>query len=209
LIAGNKTTQESIIRVVRFARDEIVIKCTADKDEFLNVIISSSQFLNIFIPSELVLFRSKIKNIDPEGEVTLEAPKEIAQIDRRKYVRHYPQDETCELIIERKTTSIITEDKKTSHKFRLNELSAGGCSIELKGGEAHLFRDVESFQKITLKYDDFEAECQIEVKALKQVKVGGRPVKKVSLEFTNLSQEQVDQLNDKIFRNLEIDSLFI
>lgn len=203
---GVKILENAKIRVVRKSRNEIVIKCDGNIDEFLNKIISGTNSLNVYIPDDIVLFRSKIKKIEDDGEVVIEYPEEIAQIDRRKYLRVDLKDGEGKLKIILDKTNTLVGNKQESYEFKVESLSASGCSISIGKGQNHIFRDQTKFKHVELSYRDEIYKLEIELKDLKQVSSDENlyTQKQVTMEFINVGSNERMSLNKAIFGNTSV-----
>jgi hypothetical protein len=205
IIGKDKYVESSIIRVIRKSKNELVIKSTGNNDVFYNQIISGTSYLNVYIPSEIMLFRSKIKSITNEGEVLVEYPEIMAHVDRRKYLR-IKIEKGAKISFVHDKSSAITGEKKERLEFDISELSANGCQIEVPQGQAHIFKHLEKVSEVKINFQGHDYLCDIDLKNIVYSKDddSNQAKKKISFELLEMASEVREDLDKKLFELSDI-----
>jgi hypothetical protein len=82
-----KVTVEMWIQIIRKSKNELVFRTRTQNVPMIHSIVGSREHVNVFFPSDLVFFQAKVKQLSPEGELTIGIPDMIAHVDRRKHLR--------------------------------------------------------------------------------------------------------------------------
>ena len=150
IIGGKKVTVDVKIRVIRKFRSELVMSPENSRSKaMLSDLAAGTDRLNFFLAEEMVLFQSRIKSKDRSGDITVEIPDLIAQIDRRKHLRLFVEEKQPVLLeFSKKTNSHLTTVQ--TFKKPIFDLSAGGLSFVISKLESKFFRLGDKLQKVKL-----------------------------------------------------------
>ncbi len=210
MIGGKKVTVEVNIRVIRKFRNEIVIRVIDPKTRnTLGNLISGSDKLNIYLPEDLVLFQTDVKKADENGDVTLSMPKMIAQIDRRKHLRLFVADDinvSAKFFKENHGQKVV----KQQFEKRCYDVSAGGLSFIVSKIESRFFEKGDVVKSIRVVINDQIVSLHGKVVNILDVEPDAHnglhyKGKKVCLAYGNTSPEVVKQINDFVFKYIELD----
>lgn len=209
IIDGKKQTVELYIRVIRSFRNEFILRVKSKEDEtmFKQLHISLESF-NIFFPKDLVLFQSKIKSRDLEtGDLILEFPSMIAQVDRRKSMRYeYSDGERSEIKLLKKFN--LLNQKQQFFKKQLIDLSGGGLSFYISKADKKFFKEADKFDNVQIKVADEEIDVNLIVLSCLEVKPTATnglsyPVHKISAKFNKLSKEKIEFIEEYVFQKID------
>ena len=150
-------------------------------------IVRGSGILNFYLPSESVVFRSELLNLEHDYLV-VRYPNRWMFEERRRHER-YESIGNVQLY--------FSVGKKRVKPFSVFDLSKTGLSIILPRGEGHNFSQGESIEKAVLVLDGEKIPLALEVKnilGLKPYELEKLPYagKKVGLRFTSDVQEVAD-----------------
>lgn len=218
---GKKVTAEVFLRVIRKSRGEILFKgVDATNQKVLSSLVSGAETLNIFLPEELVLFQSKLKHFDSSGDVILEIPEMIAQVDRRKNLRlTIPDWLSVKARFVKKTKSktgsnqLFKRDKGEEKGQQLEkecfDISAGGLSFIVSRAESKLYSAGESIEGIQLLFKEREVHVAGTVVNILDVEPnGGNGLhyrgRKICVNFNHVEKEDRIFLENFVFRHADL-----
>ncbi len=209
IIEGKKQTIELYIRVIRSFRNEFVLRVKNKEDEvlFKQLHISLESF-NIFFPKDLVLFQSQIKSRDLEtGDLTLEFPSMIAQVDRRKSMRYeYSDEERSEIKLLKKFN--LLNQKQQLFKKQLIDLSSGGLSFYISKADKKFFKENDIFENVQIQVAEIEMDINLTILSCLEVKPTATnglsyPVFKISTKFNSISNEKQELIEEYVFEKID------
>lgn len=210
IIEGKKQTVDLYIRVIRAFRNEFVLRVKDSKDErlFKTLHISLESF-NVFFPKDLVLFQAKIKSRDLDtGDLTLELPSMIAQVDRRKSLRYeFKSNESVKIDILKKFN--LMNQKQQLFKKDLCDLSSGGASFYVSKADRKFFKESDVLENVALYINDGEVNDTI-LKVISCIEIKpsalnclSYPVYKVSVKFDNISDKSKEIIEEYVFQKID------
>lgn len=209
IIDGKKQTIELYIRVIRSFRNEFILRVKNKEDEtlFKQLHISLESF-NVFLPKDLVLFQSKIKSRDLDtGDLILEFPSMIAQVDRRKSMRYeYSEDQKSEIKLLKKFN--LLNQKQQLFKKHLIDLSSGGLSFYISKADKKFFKESDIFENVQIQVADEEIDVNLAILSCLEVKPTATnglsyPVHKISAKFNQLSLEKQELIEEYVFQKID------
>lgn len=210
IIEGKKQTVELYIRVIRAFRNEFVLRVKDSNDErlFKTLHISLENF-NVFFPKDLVLFQAKIKSRDLEtGDLTLELPSMIAQVDRRKSMRYeFKETESVKINILKKFN--LMNQKQQLFKKDLCDLSSGGAAFYISKADRKFFKESDLLENIELQIDNKEiSDLSLKVISCNEIKPSSTndlsySVYKVSAKFESISINSKEAIEEYVFQKID------
>ena len=88
IVAGEKITVDVTFHIIRKFRNEIVVKAISESEKKkLGELAAGAEKLNFYLPDDMVLFQTEVKQIELSGDLRVKVPDMIAQVDRRKDMR--------------------------------------------------------------------------------------------------------------------------
>ena len=154
IVAGKKVTVEVIFHIIRKFRNEIVVRAVGPLGKKnLGNLAAGAQKLNFYLPDELVLFQSSVKQIEENGDIRVEIPSVIAQIDRRRDLRLLLENSNqVELEFSKENHGV----KKRSQTFKKScyDISAGGVSFIVSKSEKDFFKAGDIVKRLDMKIDN-------------------------------------------------------
>lgn len=210
MIGGKKVTVDLFIRVIRKFRNELVVRATSPegRNTIANLIAGSDK-LNLYLPEDLVLFQSTVKKSDTNGDVVITIPEMIAQIDRRKHLRLFCEDEM----------NVSVSFSKQNHGQRVSrqnfekkcfDVSAGGLSFIISKIEGKFFETGDYVYGLSLNLDRRNTMINAEIVNILDIEPDDRnglhyKGKKVCLRYVDPTANQQKVINDFVFKYVEID----
>jgi hypothetical protein len=212
IVAGKKITVEVVFHIIRKFRNEIIVKAvTPAGKKTLGDLSIGAQNLNFYLPDDLVLFQTEVKQILPSGDITIRIPKMIAQVDRRKNMRLFIEEGMkADLTFKKENPGqrVIT---KVFNK-RCFDISAGGYSFIISKTEANYFKMGDRVVNAELVIDNQKIKVHgkiinlLEVEPNKQNKLHYKGYK-VCLSFLQLSDVYKKALDNFVFKYVELDEV--
>lgn len=210
MIGGKKVTVDLFIRVIRKFRNELVVR--AKSPEGRNTIanlIAGSDKLNLYLPEDLVLFQSTVKKSDTNGDIVISIPEMIAQIDRRKHLRLFCENEM----------NVNVNFSKQNHGQRVStqqfekkcfDVSAGGLSFIISKIEGKFFEIGDYVYGINLNLGRRKTMINAEVVNIFDIEPDERnglhyKGQKICLRYVDPTANQQKVINDFVFKFVQID----
>lgn len=208
IISGKKVTVELFIRVIRKFRNEVVVRATRpDGRKTLSNLIAGSDKLNLYLPDDLVLFQSKIKSCDENGDVVINIPDMIAQIDRRKHLRLFVENDI----------NVSVSFNKESHGQRVMsqqfnkkcfDVSAGGLSFLISKTESKFFENNDKVENIILQVGERKTRISGDVVNILDIEPDEKnglhyKCKKVCVRYKDATVQQQQVINDFVFKYID------
>jgi len=210
VVGGKKVTVDMFIRVIRKFRNELVVRATSPegRDKLANLVAGSDK-LNLYLPEDLVLFQSRIKKHESTGDVVISIPEMIAQIDRRKHLRLFVENEI----------NVQVGFQKENHGQRVStqqfdkkcfDVSAGGLSFIISKIEGKFFEVGDHVYNAYLILDRRKTLINAEVVNILDIEPDERnglhyKGQKVCLRLLNPTENQQKVINDFVFKYVQID----
>lgn len=209
-ISGKKVTVEVSFYIIRKARKEIVVKAASRQGiKQLGELAASANNLNFYLPQDMVLFQSEVKQIESNGDLRITIPGMIAQVDRRKNFRLFVEN----------GINVKVQFKKEGHGQRQMEqffnkdcfdVSASGLSFIVSKPEKKFFELSDKVKSVELHIDGRDVEVDAEVVNLQEVQPAPNNNLhykgwKVALRYTKISSEDSKSIDDFVFRYLDFD----
>lgn len=209
IISGKKVTVELFIRVIRKFRNEVVIRATRpDGRKTLQDLIAGSDKLNLYLPGDLVLFQSNIKSCDENGDVVINIPEMIAQIDRRKHMRLFIESDA------RAEVSFTKEchgQRVVTQKFNKPcfDISAGGLSFLVSKSESKFFEKSDNIEGVVLQIGEKKTRINGNIVNILEVEPDEKnglhyKCKKICVRYTNATAQQQKVIDAYVFKYVDI-----
>ncbi len=212
IIAGKKYTVEVSFHVIRKFRNELIIRAVGESSKAkLANLVTGKEKINFYLPSDLVLFQTSIKQLEENGDVKVTFPSKIAQVDKRKNIRLKIESGMKVNLIFRKEVSGIGETTQIFEKS-VYDLSGGGLSFIISRTEKSFFKKNDKICAAELSIDHKKIHITGEVKLIQEIKPekhNGLNYKgwKVSLAFEDLDKNEKNLIEDFVFRYEEYDEV--
>ena len=209
LVCGQKITVNLFIRVVRKSRDEIVVRAFNEEGKkTLGNLLSSSQTLNFFLSEDLALFQTEVKSFEANGDVVARMPKMMAQVDRRKHLRLF-LDEEVQAKVKFLKNSPSHKDKSQLFDKKCFDLSAGGLSFVVSKPESKFFKigDYVKLAKIFFERKEVLVAgrilnvLELEPDERNKLMYKGQ---KICVKFEKIDSKSVNLLNEFVFRHVDL-----
>ncbi|MDP7321261.1 MAG: PilZ domain-containing protein [Bacteriovoracaceae bacterium] len=210
IIAGQKVTVEVIFHIIRKFRGEVIVRANGPKNkELLGNLATGSQKINFYLPEDMVLFQTEVKQIEPNGDVRVKLPKLFAQVDRRRDFRLF-LGEGLKVQIDFQKFDHSQQQYQQKFNKNLFDISAGGSAFIISRSEKAFFRVNDLIKDINIRIEGREIKVNavimniLDVEPNKQNQLNYKG-KKVCLRFLNLDATNKKFLEDFIFRYMDID----
>lgn len=209
LVAGKKILADVKIRVFRKKRQELVIKATSTQSE--NVLRSfaiGNDKLNFYIPDSLILFQSEILRQENEHEITVKVPEIMAQAERRKFFRYYPEEHQ-DLSIQFSKENHV-QNKTTAHfNKKLLDISAGGTAFLILSHEKKFFQENEVLKNIELKLEGKKYKVNLQILRIFNVKPTYEnglvhPGQKITAKFIKTEKSTIEKILYFVIENMNL-----
>lgn len=207
-IAGKKVTTDLTISMIRKFNGEILLSPTSKESlEILSRLVTSNNVINIFFPTEMVLFQTVVREFSPKG-ITIVIPSMIVQLDRRKYLRYILIDSENAMIEFKKKKEGLSGE---AQKFKKNcyDISAGGISFYVSSIEYPFFKKNDEIAVIKLNLVGKEMRFSAKVVNIFEQNPDNRnglfyKSWKVCLKMCKIQEESRRIINDFVFEHVEI-----
>ncbi len=163
IIAGKKVTVEVNFHIIRKFRNEIVVRAVGPQGRTnLGDLAAGAQKLNFYLPDDMVLFQTEVKQIEMSGDIRIKIPKMIAQVDRRNDLRLFVEN----------GINVRTKFFKQNHGQKIMtqqfskpcfDISGGGLSFIISKSERGFFSEDDRINELKIDLDGevVQAECRI------------------------------------------------
>ncbi|MBY0516228.1 MAG: PilZ domain-containing protein [Bacteriovoracaceae bacterium] len=204
---GNKKILAPIkFEIIKKAKEEFQIKAAPGHEALFQEVIGSSDKLNFFLPHTLLLFQSKLQEINHDGSVLVLFPEFLAQLERRKWLRM-----NCENKVKIKTQFCkqVLEPKKMSQFFgkSLVDMSGGGFSLLASKAESKFFLSGEVIKNLELIIEDEKILVDVETVKVQEISTYdpnsiNPKAWKISFKFQKITKKHQDFLIKFVFQHL-------
>ncbi|MEE2670656.1 MAG: PilZ domain-containing protein [Bdellovibrionota bacterium] len=209
-VSGKKVTVEVTFYIIRKARKEIVVRAASRQGtKLLGELAASANNLNFYLPEDMVLFQTEVKQIEQNGDVRITIPAMIAQVDRRKSFRLFVEN----------GISVKSTFKKLGHGHKQVEqlfkkdcfdISASGLSFIVSKPERKFFELGDKVSGITLEFDGKAIEFSAVVVNLQEIEPSPHNNLhykgwKIAFQFNDIDSEHAKELDSFVFRYLDLD----
>lgn len=207
IVAGKKITTDLTIKIIRKFNGEMVLSPKSSyQRNILESMITANNKLNIFFPTEMVLFQSEVKEYNERG-VTIDIPDMIAQLDRRQYLR-YKVEEDVQVEIEFKKNKSGVNDILQKFKKQCFDISAGGLSFYVSKTEYSYFRRGDEIEQIDLIMDGKKVKIAAEIINIFDQEPDSRnglfyKSWKICLQYSKIQEDTRKKINDFVFQNVD------
>lgn len=210
MIAGKKETVEVIFHIIRKFRNEIVVRAVGPHAKATLADLSvGAQNLNFYLPEDLVLFQTEVKQVDTNGDVIIKIPEMIAQVDRRKHMRLFVEEGMkAEAHFEKENYG----QRVLTQKFNKGcfDISAGGFSFIISKSESRFFQIGGSIERIQLIVDNKKMLVSGEIINIDEVEPSPRNHLiykgwKVSVKYKSINPQARKFLNYFVFKYLPLE----
>ncbi len=210
IIVGKKVTVEVVFHIIRKFRNEIVIKAVGPQGrQNLGNLAAGAQNLNFYLPDDLVLFQSEVKQIEANGNIRVTFPKMIAQVDRRKHLRLFVENGI-------KVNVGFTKEnhgaKKVKQQFKKPcfDISGGGLSFIVSRTEKAFFKEGDLIEKLKVELDNEQIMCHAKIINIFEVQPDQRNGLiykgfKICLKLLDMPAESKKKLEEFVFRYVDLD----
>lgn len=209
IVAGKKVTVEVLFHIIRKFRKEIIVRAIGPQGKAtLGNLAAGAQKLNFYLPDEMVLFQSEVKQIEMSGDIKITIPEMIAQVDRRKDLRLFIENGMSvdiEFLKKNHGQKVVTHNfKKTCF-----DISAGGLSFIISKTEKKFFKENDLLKNLKIYLDGKELEVSAQVINILEVEPDTRNELnykgwKICLKYLNKKQNASRDIEDYVFRYLDL-----
>ncbi len=212
IVAGKKITVDVAFHVIRKFKNEIDVRAIGDQaKKILGDLAVNAQKLNFYLPDDQVLFQTEVKKIQVNGNVTIQFPEMIAQIDRRKSLRLF-LDEGLDLEIGFSKKNHSQNVLNQRFEKKCFDISSGGLSFLISRLEMNFFKRGDSIKGIQLNLDGAKLVLEGKVVNILEVepnKHNGLIYKanKVCIELEKLNSSKKKQLESYVFHHVELEEV--
>ena len=209
IIGGKKITVPVYFHIIRKFRNEIVIRAIKKSENTKLAELTTQGSLNLYLPDDMVLFQSYVKEIEVSGDIRIILPDMIAQVDRRKHLRLFlDENVTAQLNFFKESNG----QRKITQKFSKScfDISAGGLSFVVSKTELAFFKRGDQIHDLELYIDNECLQVSAEVTNLFEVEpneTNNLIYKgwKISLKYNELESEKVESINNFVFRHVDLE----
>lgn len=212
IVAGKKITVDVVFHIIRKFRNEIDVRAIGAKDKKVLADLSiNAQKLNFYLPDDQVLFQTEVKKIQENGNVTIKFPEMMAQIDRRKDLRLFlDEDLKLELNFSKQNHSqnIMTQ------KFNKScfDISSGGLTFLISKPEMNFFKVGDSVEKIQLSLGGTPLNISGKVINIFEIEPNKRnglnyKAHKVCIQLTKLNSAKKKLIDNFVFEHVELEEV--
>lgn len=209
-IVGDKKVLAPVrFEVIKKVKSELVIVPGENAKEIFLHVLGGADHLNFFLPNSSLLFQCSVKQFESNGSLSLQFPKFIAQVDRRKNLRMEAIDHP-KLRVQFCKTVAATQPTKQFYGKGLFDLSAGGLTFLVTKAESRHFITGEKLKNIEIIVNDqkiITSASILRVQELNEIESQEHPYKawKVTFTFDSLQKRDQDLLTKFVFENVRID----
>jgi hypothetical protein len=157
-----KVTVEMWIQIIRKSKNELVFRTRTQNVPMIHTIVGSREHVNVFFPSDLVFFQAKVKQLSPDGELTIGIPEMIAHVDRRKHLRITVNPS---ISTEMSFYKSFFSHKVNTQLFKKNcfDIGNGGLSFVISKMEAKYFNVGDRIVGVVIKLGDQKIEVDASI----------------------------------------------
>jgi hypothetical protein len=209
-IVGDKKVLAPVrFEVIKKAKGELVVAPAEDSREIFQHVLGGADHLNFFLPNSSLLFQCSVKQFESNGSLSLQFPKFIAQVDRRKNLRMEASNHP-KLRVQFCKTLAASQPTKQFYGKGLYDLSAGGLTFLATRAESRHFIPGEKLKNVELIINDQKIVITasiLRVQELNEIESQEHPYKawKVTFTFDSLQKKEQDLLTKFVFENVAID----
>jgi hypothetical protein len=122
--------------------NQIVFHAQGENLLYLQEMVSGSGKINLYLPSDSIMFSCEMKNLDEEGYMVTGLPEVIYSFDRRSDERFFLEEPIL----------VTFKWKKRTFTKECYDLSAGGLSLVFSKSEAINFKDGDFVDEFKICY---------------------------------------------------------
>jgi c-di-GMP-binding flagellar brake protein YcgR len=212
MIAGQKVRVEVIFHIIRKFRNEIVVNAFYPKNKLeLKKLASGSEKLNFYLPDEMVLFQTEVKQIKESGDIIIGFPTMIAQVERRKDFRLFLENN---LNIEVSFTKNNHGQKVATQPFKKNcfDISSGGLTFIVSKTEKTFFRLGDEIENVTILIEERLIEVKAEILKIDKIEPNERNTLiyggwLVGAKLSKISKADKEYIDDYVFKYTEFEEV--
>lgn len=210
IVAGKKVTVEVIFHIIRKFRNEIVVRAVGPQGrKNLGNLAAGAQTLNFYLPGDMVLFQTEVKQIELSGDIRIKIPTMIAQVDRRKDLRLFVENG---IKVELNFSKENHGQKVATQQFKkvCFDVSAGGLSFIISKPEKKFFKYRDLVKTIRLSLDNEDIMVDAKVVNILEVEPNSQNDLhykgwKICLSYVALRNPIKKKIEDFVFRYIELD----
>lgn len=209
-ISGEKVTVEVSFYIIRKARNEIVVRAASRQSiEHLSELAASANNLNFYLPKDMVLFQTEVKQIESNGDIRVTIPTMIAQVDRRKGFRLFVEN-GIQVGLSFSAERFAQKTSKQHFKKGCFDISSTGLSFIVSKPERKFFDVGDTLNCLEIQVDDQTLKLDSEIVSMQEVApTPGNKLHykgwKIALRYLNISDEQAKVIDDFVFRYLDFE----
>lgn len=208
MVMGNKQVFPIQLAVIKKYENRLIFKVEPNLRDKVQEFIIAEERLNFFIPDRGVLFQCKCLSYEG-GQLIVEAPEVMAQLDRRKRLRLSTND------LKNTEIEIVKEGKNEySPTMRLKkycfDIGSGGLSVVTNKHESKIFRKGEEFKNMSLWLES-DGPFKFSAKIIRKIPVEPDPENnlyykghRICFEFTEITEELQYLINYYVFNHLNL-----
>ena len=212
IIAGKKITIDVSFYIIRKFRNEIVVRVVNTKESSkLGDLATGSDKINFYLPEDLVLFQTEVKQIETNGDLRIKIPSMIAQIDRRKDIRLNLKEGVCAKVFFQKENILATSTTKL-HSFKKDcfDLSGGGLSFLVSKSEMKFFKRDDIIENITLNLGNEEFKLSSYVVNILEQEPDSRnglnyKAWKICVKYREITEKEKKKIDQFVFQYVDFD----
>jgi c-di-GMP-binding flagellar brake protein YcgR len=210
IVAGKKVTVEVVFHIIRKFRNEIVVRAVGPQGRTnLGNLAAGAQKLNFYLPGDMVLFQTEVKQIEMSGDIRIKIPEMIAQIDRRKDLRLFIENGIkvdVEFFKQGHGQKIINQQ----FKKQCFDVSGGGLSFIISKTEKKFFKDRDIVKAIKLGLDGEEILVNTQIVNILEVEPNAQNELhykgwKICLSYVDIKKPTKKKIEDFVFRYIDLD----
>ncbi len=207
LIGSSKHLAHVRIETIRKARRDFVIIPAEGQDRQVQDLMSSQNYIDLYIPESAMLLRCQIKQTDAPFRYYLQFPNFIAHVERRKSFRINVYDAEEVQISFGKS---VSAPRQMSQHFLKScfDISSGGFSFFVSRLESKFFQIHDPIRTIEIKAGSWSTKVNAEIALIKEIEPddkNGLPYKvwRVSCRFTQIDHISRKYLEKFIFERIK------
>ncbi len=210
IVAGRKVTVEIIFHIIRKFRNEIVVRAVGPQGKTnLGNLAAGANKLNFYLPDDMVLFQTEVKQIEMSGDIRIKIPEMIAQVDRRKDLRLFVENG---INVEINFLKQNHGQKLATQQFKKTcfDVSAGGLSFIISKTEKKFFKEGDLVKNFKLNLDGKDIEIDTQVVNILEVEPNAQNDLhykgwKICLKYINLKKPTKKIIEEFVFRYIDLD----
>lgn len=207
LIGGSKHLANVKIESIRKVRSDFCIIPVAGHERQVQDLMSSQDFIDLYVPESALLLRCKIRQTDAPFRYYLQLPEFVAQVERRKSLRLNVYDSEEVKLSFGKSVSVPRPMSQHFHKACF-DISTGGFSFLVSRMESKFFQINDPIRTIEIKAGGWSTKVNAEIALIKEIEpdeFNGLTYKvwRICCRFSQIDQISKKHLEKFIFERIK------